>query len=102
MVYMLQFIEIHRVRLEAGASSATVNSSHIPLAPTFSHQPGNSVFLTHHSSSSLPNTVIMVIETYEYNIETGSFVMETGSLIIETDTSIIETGSYDQTTSISC
>ena len=43
----------HRVRLEAGASSATVNLSHIPPAPASSYQSGNSVFLSHHSSSSL-------------------------------------------------
>ena len=42
----------HRVRLEAGASSATVNLSFIPPASAFSHQPGNSVFLSYHSSSS--------------------------------------------------
>ena len=44
---------ILRVWLEAGASSPTVFLSHIPPALASSHQPGNSVFLSHHSSSSL-------------------------------------------------
>ena len=35
------------------ASSATVFPSHIAPAPASSHQPGNSVFLSYHSSSSL-------------------------------------------------
>ena len=43
----------HRVRLEAGASSAIVNPSPIPPVPASSHQPGNSVFLSHNFSSSL-------------------------------------------------
>ena len=34
-------------------SSATVNPSLIPPAPASSHQPDNSIFLSHHSSSSL-------------------------------------------------
>jgi len=34
-------------------SSATVFPSHTPPAPASSHQPGNSVFLSQHSSSSL-------------------------------------------------
>jgi hypothetical protein len=35
-----------------------VKYSHIPPAPASSHQPGNSVFFSQHSSSSLPNAVI--------------------------------------------
>jgi len=34
-------------------SSATIFPSHITPAPASSHQPGNSIFLSHHSSSSL-------------------------------------------------
>ena len=45
-------------------SSATVFPSHIAPTPATRHQPGNSVFLSHHSSFSLPNAVIiqLVIE----------------------------------------
>jgi len=35
------------------SSSATVFPSHIIPASAYSHQPGNSIFLSHHSSSSL-------------------------------------------------
>ena len=43
----------HRVRLEAGASSPTVLLFYISPALASSHQSGNSVFLSHHSSFSL-------------------------------------------------
>ena len=38
-------------------SSATVSLSHIAPASASSHQLSNSIFLSHHSSSSLPNAV---------------------------------------------
>ena len=38
-------------------SSDIVFLSHIVSVPASSHQPDNSVFLSHHSSSSLPNAV---------------------------------------------
>ena len=41
----------------APASSTTVFISHIVPTLVSSHQPNNSVFLSHHSSSSLPNAV---------------------------------------------
>jgi len=42
----------------APASNPTVFLSHIAPALASSHQPDNSVFLSHHSSSSLPNAVV--------------------------------------------
>jgi len=41
------------------SSSATVFPSHIIPASAYSHQPGDSIFLSHHSSSSLPNAVFV-------------------------------------------
>ena len=70
----------HRVRLEAGASSATVNPSPIPLAPASSHQSCNNVFLSHHSSSSLPNTVNMAFDRRYARAQSGSCALvEAGS-----------------------
>ena len=45
----------HRVRL---VSSPPVFYSHIIPASVSGHQSGNNIFLSHHSSSSLPNTVL--------------------------------------------
>jgi len=42
-----------RVRLEAGASSATVNSFLVLLVSTSSHQSDNNIFLVHYFNSSL-------------------------------------------------
>ena len=59
-------------------SSATVFPSHIAPAPASSHQPGNSVFLSHHTSSSLPNAVIMdsLEQSYDLHVDVYNFALK--------------------------
>ena len=59
-------------------SNATVSPSHIAPAPASSHQPCNSVFLSHHTSSSLPNAVIMdsLEQSYDLHVDVYNFALK--------------------------
>ena len=49
-----EMVDVLSLRSAGGfSSSSTVNPSHISPAPASSHQPSNSIFFSHHSSSSL-------------------------------------------------